>query len=242
MLARAEIRINPLPVQPLVRSLERRGPNNLLEGGSIRHLAANAHAFFEGDRESHIYRVETGLMRLYRLLADGRRQIIAFRSAGDIIGIGSHGKQFCSAEAVTPVTMRSLPLSVAHRRIREEPLFQSEYLNLLTNELAEARQQLAMLNKRSALERVAAFIADHSRRSCHADRVELQVSRNDIADFLGLTIETVSRRLTELRNQHVIETPHAQSIVIIDFDRLKDLANGNCDRSKSIAKFVKAGR
>ena len=72
MLARAEIRIDPLPVQPLVRSLERRGPNNLLEGGSIRHLAANAHAFFEGDRESHIYRVETGLMRLYRLLADGR--------------------------------------------------------------------------------------------------------------------------------------------------------------------------
>ena len=58
MLARAEIRIDPLPVQPLVRSLERRGPNNLLEGGSIRHLAANAHAFFEGDRESHIYRVE----------------------------------------------------------------------------------------------------------------------------------------------------------------------------------------
>ena len=113
-------------------------------------------------------------MRLYRLLADGRRQIIAFRSAGDIIGIGSHGKQFCSAEAVTPVTMRSLPLSVAHRRISEEPLFQSEYLNLLTNELAEARQQLAMLNKRSALERVAAFIADHSRRSCHADRLNFK--------------------------------------------------------------------
>ena len=161
MLARAEIRIDPLPFPSVVRSPERRVPNSLLEDGNIRHLAAHEHAFFEGDKESHIYRIEAGLMRLYRLLADGRRQIIAFRSAGDVIGIGSHGKQFCSAEAVTPVTLRSLPLSVAHRRIREEPFFQSEYLNLLTNELAEARQQLAMLNKRSASERVAAFIADH---------------------------------------------------------------------------------
>ena len=242
MLARAEIRIDPLPVLPLMQSLEWRRPNSLLEDGNIRHLTPHEHAFFESDKESHIYRIEDGFMRLYRLLADGRRQIIAFRSVGDVIGIGSHGKQFCSAEAVTPVTLRSLPLSVAHRRIRDEPLFQLEYLSLLTNELAEARQQLAMLNKRSASERVAAFIADRSQRSRHADRVELQVSRNDIADFLGLTIETVSRTLTRLRNQHVIETPHAQSIVIIDFDRLKDLANGNCDRSKSVAKFVKAGR
>jgi CRP-like cAMP-binding protein len=241
MLVCEEIRIDPLPFPPLVRSHKRRASNSLLEDGNIRHFAANEHAFFEGDKESHIYRIEAGLMRLYRLLADGRRQIIAFRSAGNVIGIGSHGKQFCSAEAVTAVTLRSLPLSVAYRRIREEPFFQSEYLNLLSNELAEARQQLAMLNKRSASERVAAFIADHSRRSPHADRVELQVSRNDIADFLGLTIETVSRTLTRLRNQHVIETPHAQSIIITDFDRLENLANGNCDCSDSLARLVKVG-
>jgi CRP-like cAMP-binding protein len=241
MLARAEIRIDPLPFPSVVRSPVRRAPGSLLEDGNVRHLAPDEHAFFEGDKESHIYRIEAGLMRLYRLLADGRRQIIAFRSAGDVIGIGSHGKQFCSAEAVTPVTLRSLPLSVAHRRIREEPLFQSEYLNLLTNELAETRRQLAMLNKRSASERVAAFIADHCRRSRLADRVELQVSRSDIADFLGLTIETVSRTLTRLRNQHVIETPHAQSIVIIDFHRLEALATGNCD-SKSVARSGRMGR
>src|SRR5262245_17112598 len=242
MLADAEIRVDPPPFPSVVRRLERRVPNSLLEDGNIRHLRALEHAFFEGDKESHIYRVEAGLMRLYRLLADGRRQIIAFRSAGDVIGIGSHGKQFCSAEAVTPVTLRSLPLSVAHRRIREEPLFQSEYMKLLTNELAEARQQLAMLNKRSATERVAAVIADHSRRSRHADRVELQVSRTDIADFLGLTIETVSRTLTRLRNQHVIETPHAQSIIIIDFDRLEALASGDCECPNSTSKLLKAGR
>jgi CRP/FNR family transcriptional regulator len=227
MLAKSDIEIDPVPVPAIVRSPERRMCDGLLEDGSVRHLAAHKHAFFEDDKESHIYRIEAGFMRLYRLLTDGRRQIIAFRSAGDVIGIGSHGKQFCSAEAVTPVTLRSLPLSIAHRRIREEPHFRTEFLKLLTDELAEARQQLAMLNKRSASERVATFIAEHVRRSPRADRVELQVSRNDIADFLGLTIETVSRTLTRLRNQNVIETPHAQSIIIIDFNRLEDLANGN---------------
>ncbi len=242
MLAHAEIRIEPLPFPSLVRSPELPGPKSLLEHGNIRHLAAHEHAFFEGDKESHIYRIEAGLMRLYRLLADGRRQIVAFRCAGDVIGIGSHGKQFGSAEAVTRVTLRSLPLSVVHRRVREEPLYQSEYLNLLTNELAEVRQQLAMLNKRSASEKVAAFIVDYSRRSRHAGRVELQVSRNDIADFLGLTIETVSRTFTRLRNQHVIDTSHAQAIVIIDFDRLEDLAKGNCECSKPVVKLSRAGR
>jgi CRP-like cAMP-binding protein len=242
MLADAETGNTPLPFQIVGGRPERKFANSLLEGGSIRHLAVHEHAFFEGDEESHIYRIEAGLMRLYRLLADGRRQIIAFRSAGDVIGIGSHGKQFCSAEALTHVTLRSLPLSVAHRRIREEPVFQSEYMDMLTNELAEARLQLAMLNKRSATERVAGFIADHSRRSRHVDQIELQVGRSDIADFLGLTIETVSRTLTRLRNQHVIETPHAQSIIIIDFDRLEELANGDCECPNSAAKLVKAGR
>jgi CRP/FNR family transcriptional regulator len=123
--------------------------------------------------------------------ADGRRQIMAFRSAGDVIGIGSHGEQFCSAEAVTPVVLRSLPLSVADRRL--EPRFQAEFLSILTEELAQARQQLALLNRRSALEKVAAFLADHCQHNGDSEWVELQVGRSDIADFLGLTIETVSR-------------------------------------------------
>jgi CRP-like cAMP-binding protein len=239
MLAPAEIKTEPLPFPVLVRQSKRR-PNSLLEDGNIRYLAAREHAFFEGDRESHIYRIEEGLMRLYRQLADGRRQIIAFRSAGSVIGIGSHGEQFCSAEAVTPVTMRSLPLSVADRRMKEEPRFQAEFLNILTSELLETRRQLAVLNRRSALEKVAAFIVNHLRRSGSSGRVELQVSRNDMADFLGLTIETVSRTLTKLRNQHVIEIPQAQSIIVLDMDPLEQLADGSFESERRM-KFLKAG-
>jgi CRP/FNR family transcriptional regulator, anaerobic regulatory protein len=76
----------------------------------------------------------------------------------------------------------------------------------------------------------------------HADRVELQASRNDIADFLGLTIETVSRTFTRLRDQHVIDICHPQSIVIMDFDRLEGLAKGDCERSKPVVKLSRAGR
>lgn len=239
MLARAEIRIDPLPFPCLVQQPRRR-PNGLLDDGSIRHLAAGKHAFFEGDRESHLYRIEEGLMRLYRLLADGRRQIIAFRSAGHVIGIGSHGEQFCSAEAVAPATLRALPLSVAGRRMHEEPRFQAEFVNILAGELAEARRQLALLNRRSALEKVAAFIVDQFRRAGSSRQVELQVSRNDMADFLGLTIETVSRTLTKLRNQFVIEIPQAHSIRILDIDRLEELADGNFE-SERTTKRLKTG-
>jgi CRP-like cAMP-binding protein len=239
MLARAEIRIDPLPFPYLVQQPRRR-PNGLLDDGSIRHLAAGEHAFFEGDRESHLYRIEEGLMRLYRLLADGRRQIIAFRSAGHVIGIGSHSEQFCSAEAVTPVTLRALPLNVADRRMHEEQRFQAEFVKILTDELAEARRQLAMLNRRSALEKVAAFIVDQFRRTGSSGRVELQVGRNDMADFLGVTIETVCRTLTKLRNQHVIEIPQAQSIRILDIDRLKELADGSFE-SERTTKLLRAG-
>jgi CRP-like cAMP-binding protein len=239
MLARAEIRIDPLPFPYLVQQPRRR-PNGLLDDGSIRHLAAGEHAFFEGDRESHLYRIEEGLMRLYRLLADGRRQIIAFRSAGHVIGIGSHSEQFCSAEAVTPVTLRALPLSVASRRMNDEPRFQAEFVNILTDELVEARRQLALLNRRSALEKVAAFIVDQFRRTGSSGRVELQISRNDMADFLGLTIETVSRTLTKLRNQRVIEIPQAQSIRILDIGRLEKLADGSFE-SRRTTKLLRAG-
>src|SRR4051794_31554223 len=106
MLARAEIRIDPLPFPYLIQGSGRQ-PKGFLDEGRIRRLAAGEHTFFEGDKEGHPYRIERGVMRLYRLLADGRRQILAFRFAGSAIGIGSHGVQFCSAEAVTPVTLRA---------------------------------------------------------------------------------------------------------------------------------------
>ena len=106
--------------------------------------------------------------------------------------------------------------------------------------MVEARRQLALVNRRSALEKVAAFIVDQFRRTGSSGRVELQISRNDMADFLGLTIETVSRTLTKLRNQSVIEIPQALSIRILDSGRLEQLADGSFE-SRRTTKLLKAG-
>jgi CRP-like cAMP-binding protein len=125
-----------------------------------------------------------------------------------------------------------LPLEAAYQRMREEPRFGSELIGLLTSELAGARAQLAVLNRRSAIEKLAAFILDLWRRKgskAAPARLTLELSRGDIADFLGLTIETVSRCLTKLKVQGVIELPETHTLLIKNLERLEHLAVGSED-------------
>jgi CRP-like cAMP-binding protein len=191
----------------------------------LRQLKPHQHAFYEGDPESHVYRISDGIVRLYKLLGDGRRQIISFRFPGDLIGFEPDEERSYSAEAVTDVTLQCLPASVAHRRVREEAQYSSELLGILSAELAEARHQLVVLNRRSALEKVAAFILDLCRRKGQS-RLKLELGRGDMADFLGLTIETVSRTLTKLRRQKVIDLPQAHLLLVLDMERLEGFADG----------------
>src|SRR5689334_24657899 len=122
----------------------------LLVDAPVRLLAAHEHVFYEGDAQTHIYRVKSGMMRLYRLLADGRRQVIAFRLTGHLIGLGEHDTQFCSAEALTEVVLQCLPLMIVYRRMQEEPRFGSERVRCLPDDVAESRNQVAVLNRPSA--------------------------------------------------------------------------------------------
>jgi CRP/FNR family transcriptional regulator, anaerobic regulatory protein len=200
----------------------------LLVDAHMRHLAPHEHAFYEGDAQTHIYRIKSGMMRLYRLLADGRRQVIAFRLPGHLIGLGEVDTQFCSAEALTEVDLQCVPLSIVHRRMQEEPRFGSELVRCLAVELAETRNQVAFLNRRSALEKLATFILGFLTWSGEDVRLELELhmGREDIADYLGLTVETVSRSFAKLKAQGVVSLPRAQMIVIHDIARLIALAAG----------------
>ena len=200
----------------------------LLVDAHMRHLAPHEHAFYEGDPQTHIYRIKCGMMRLYRLLADGRRQVIAFRLPGHLIGLGEVDTQFCSAEALTEVVLQCVPLSVVHRRMQEEPRFGSELVRCLAVELAETRNQVAFLNRRSALEKLATFILGFLTWSGEDIRLELELhmGREDIADYLGLTVETVSRSFARLKSRGVVSLPRAQTIVIHDIGRLIALAAG----------------
>jgi CRP/FNR family transcriptional regulator, anaerobic regulatory protein len=200
----------------------------LVLDAQMRHLEPREHAFYEGDAHTHIYRIKSGMMRLYRLLADGRRQVIAFRLPGHLIGLGEHETQFCSAEALTEVVLQCVPLSIVYRRMQEEPRFGSELVRCLAVELAETRNQVAFLNRRSALEKLATFILGFLTWTGEDTKLELELhmGREDIADYLGLTVETVSRSFAKLKAQGVVSLPRAQTIIIRDIGRLIALAAG----------------
>lgn len=212
------------------RRLPRNGDfsETLLVDAHMRHLEPHEHAFYEGDAQTHIYRIKSGMMRLYRLLADGRRQVIAFRLPGHLIGLGEHETQFCSAEALTDVILQCVPLSIVYRRMQEEPRFGSELVRCLAVELAETRNQVAFLNRRSALEKLATFILGFLVWTGEDTKLELELhmGREDIADYLGLTVETVSRSFAKLKTQGIVSLPRAQTIVIHDIGRLIALAAG----------------
>jgi CRP/FNR family transcriptional regulator, anaerobic regulatory protein len=221
---------SPLPY----RRLHTRGANfseTLLVDAQMRHLDPHEHAFYEGDAQTHIYRIKSGMMRLYRLLADGRRQVIAFRLPGHLIGLGEDDMQFCSAEALTEVVLQCVPLSIVRRRMQEEPRFGSELVRCLAVELAETRNQVAFLNRRSALEKLATFILGFLTWSGEDTRLELELhmGREDIADYLGLTVETVSRSFAKLKAQGIVSLPRAQTILINDIGKLIALAAGACN-------------
>jgi len=203
--------------------------DEMLSGQSLRRLEPHQHLFHQGDSDRNIYRIESGLVRLYRILSDGRRQIISLRFAGDILGFETALECHCSAEAVTHVTLRSLDQNSAYRRLRDEPALARQMLSLLSQELENARSQIAVLNRRSAIEKLAAFILELHRRQGESGTVDIPLSRTDIADFLGLTIETVSRNLTKLRARRIIELPQIQRLVIVDLDCLEALAGGECE-------------
>jgi CRP/FNR family transcriptional regulator len=232
MLALAEV--NPTYSLPSHRADRRRtegGMQEILSRQPLRWFAPHEHLFHEGDRERNIYRIERGLVRLYKVLNDGRRQIISFRFPGDVLGSDTLSEQYCSAEAVTEVTLRSLPREAAHRRMKEEPGLTSELIDLLSEELANTRSQITVLNRRSAIEKLSAFVLDLWRRqsTSGSNRVTLELSRTDIADFLGLTIETVSRNLTKLRQRRIIDLPQIHTLIILNQERLEELAAGDCE-------------
>lgn len=200
----------------------------MLSCQSLRSLDPHQHLFHEGDDDHKIYRIESGLMRLYHVLSDGRRQIISLRFAGDIVGFEAASERHCSAEAITHVRFRSLEKNSAYRHLRDEPTLAPQLVSLLSTELENARGQIAVLNRRSAMEKLSAFILELHRRQNRPSAVDLELSRSDIADFLGLTIETVSRNLTKLKVRRIIRLPEIHKLIILDIERLGAMAAGDC--------------
>lgn len=185
--------------------------------------------FAEGEEADSVYEVIRGLLRLHKLLPDGRRQITGFLLAGDLLGLAPSGVYAYTAEAVTPIALRRHKRAAFERRLDEEPDFARHVLRLASDELRAAQEQILLLGRKSAAEKVASFllqIAD--RQGTEEGEIELAMTRGDIADYLGLTVETVSRTLTRLKQDALIALRVASRVVIRDRDGLESLAAGEC--------------
>ena len=203
-----------------------------LVGGLPRTINAREHIFREGDAASHVYKVEAGHICIYRMVADGRRQVMDFAYSGDIIGLGSFAVHGANAQATTKTRIRCIPVSSLHELVRRDQAVGIQLYEAMSLELQAARELLFTVSQRTAAERVAAFLVALSRRNERrgedAHEIVLPMTRADIADYLGLTIETVSRTFTKFRVEGHIELEQCILVTLTDLPALAALADGTC--------------
>ncbi|MBY0429668.1 MAG: cyclic nucleotide-binding domain-containing protein, partial [Rhodospirillales bacterium] len=196
----------------------------------LGHVQLPAHntVFREGDPALYLYSITAGTVKLYKLLSDGRRQITAFLFPGDFFGLAIDGGYAYTAESLTPVALCRFPRRKLEQVLEEVPRLEKRLLSLAIDELAAAHEQMLMLGRKTAREKVASFLMMLSRRAAQRNlsptTLALPMSRSDIADYLGLTIETVSRTLTQLKREEVIALPDSTHVVLRFSDDLKRLA------------------
>jgi CRP/FNR family nitrogen fixation transcriptional regulator len=182
----------------------------------ISFYATGTEIYAQGEKAGKLYQVEFGCVRIYRMLADGRRQISAFHLSGEIFGFEAHPLHHFFAEAIGAVGVRTL-------RPVQGVEMSSQILPLALQGLVRAQEHLLVLGRQSAVERVAAFLLDMADRQGGLDRLELPMSRTDIADYLGLTIETVSRVLSKLKEKGAIRLISLRSIEIRKWQALQGM-------------------
>ncbi len=177
--------------------------------------------FFEGDEADTFFEIISGTVRCSRLIADGRRQIHRFAAAEAMLGVGCIGTYGYTAEAVTEVVARRHRLAGLDAAMADANL-RHRVLQALREELTASRIQMMLLGRMSAAERLATFLLTF--RGNRDGSIELPMTRSDIADYLGLTIETVSRKLHELDALGVIRLETANRIHITDPGRIEAIA------------------
>ncbi len=193
-------------------------------------LPAGAPLFDEGEAAAHVFNVTAGTVKVYKLLPDGRRQVTGFLFAGDFLGLANGENYAYSAEAVTPCSLCRFPRRRLEGLMERFPKVEQRLLNIASNELAAAQDQMLLLGRKTAKEKIASFLLMLARRARQRGQSESPVavpmSRNEIGDFLGLTTETVSRTFTQLKQGNLIRLLPAGKVELSGRGKLEDIAGG----------------
>ena len=221
------------PVRPITicRALDADTLADMRALGTMQRLHAEQSVFHEGDPAKRVFMVTHGALKLYTLLADGRRQVTGFMFPGDFLGVSVDEEYAFSVEALEPTELWWFSREAFDRFVSNHPRVEHELYRLAAHELAAAQQQMVLLGRKSAAERLASFFLSLLERAERTSGVnetgfDLPMSRLDIADYLGLTKETVSRMLADLRNRRLIRLKTQNHVEVVDRAGLRSMAEG----------------
>jgi CRP/FNR family transcriptional regulator len=189
-------------------------------GGKVAHYDTHAVIYYEGDPAKRLYELVKGSVMLYKLLPDGRRQVVEVLRPGDIFGLAGGEENDCTAETLTDAEVQEIDL----RHVERSDELQRTLTKSLTNQMRLLHEHAVLLGRKSAVERVASFllhlVPDRGGLGCVGPAetggdgydLHLHMTRQEIADYLGLTIETVSRVVSDLKRKGVIRVDKADKI------------------------------
>ncbi len=195
-----------------------------------RPLQKGEHLYREGDAFASVYAVRSGAIKAYRITGDGQEQVTGFYFPGEILGMDgiSKDKYACSAKALETAAVCEIPFNRLEELSTELPSMQRHFFQLMSQEITSDQQLITLLSKNSAEERIAALLisisARNARRKLSKTHFRLPMSRTDIGNFLGLTVETVSRVISRFNKQGLIGV-ESKEITLLDLDGLKEVAN-----------------
>jgi CRP/FNR family nitrogen fixation transcriptional regulator len=181
--------------------------------GAPMSFPRNAEIYGENEPADYLYKVVSGTVRTYKILNDGRRQIGAFYLPGDVFGLEMDEEHHFSAEAISDAKVLVIKRSALVALANRDGDIARQLWSFTARELKHVQDHVLLLIK-SAQQRVACFLLEMAERLAGAEAVELPMSRQDIADYLGLTIETISRTLTQLEAEAAIALPTSRRIVL----------------------------
>jgi len=193
-------------------------------------LQKGEHLYREGERFDSVYAVRSGAIKAYRVTDDGREQVTGFYFPGEILGMDgiSRNTHASSARALETSAICEIPFGSLEQLSRKMPSLQRHFARLMSREIVEDQQLITLLSKNTAEERIAALMLSistrNARRKLSATRFRLPMSRIDIGNYLGLTVETVSRVFSRLQKLEILAVSNKE-IAILDAGALRDTAN-----------------
>jgi CRP/FNR family transcriptional regulator len=184
----------------------------------------------EGQPATDFFNITSGTAKLYKMLPDGRQQITGFAGIGHFLGLAVSDTYAFTAEAIEPIELCRFSRPKLRTLLDDFPLLEKRLLETACNELVAAQEQMLLLGRKTARERVASFLAarlhDTPRYAGRSGLISLPMTRAEIADYLGLTIETVSRTMSRFKAENRISTPSRDEIIVLDAAWLDEVATG----------------